>query len=455
MSSVYCDASWVVEKVNARRAGLKTVVFQLLPEARPDCKDRLKKVYALACEALKFHKVLDQVLEDVELESTALRIVMLYDLLIGKKTIASGGHEKKELVAVEDEIKAAFAKQMEGKSSPIELLPTSMQDFSSNLPKYLRVNTLRTSVEKVIAIFKSEGYELNGTDGKHFKKDEHIPDLLVFPPDVDFHAHELVVSGQAVLQDKASCMPAFALTQGIDGKHWHFIDSCAAPGNKTTHLAMLAGRSAKIDAYERDIRRCKVLKERVRQCGAVHIIRCHQNDFLKVDPLDHPEVLGALVDPSCSGSGLGHRLDHALNEDKNMDKVKKLAAFQVRIVKQALSYPSVNRVVYSTCSVHAEENEEVVAAVLPFAQAKGLDLVRCIPDWPDRGEASKSLDQPLADLCVRCSGETTHGFFVALFERKKPNAPVEKVVATKRKPDQPPSGSWALAKGSKKKKKKN
>merc|ERR1711990_648655 len=110
-----------------------------------------------------------------------------------------------------------------------------------------------------------------------------------------------------------------------------------------------------------------------------------------------------------------------------------MGAFQERIVKHALSYPNLNRLVYSTCSVYAEEDEEVVAAVLPFARKQGLDLVRCIPKWPHRGQASANLPADQADCCVRCDGDETHGFFVALFERPQFNDPPQpKAQETKR-----------------------
>ena len=67
---------------------------------------------------------------------------------------------------------------------------------------------------------------------------------------------------------------------------------------------------------------------------------------------------------------------------------------------------------YSTCSVHRIENEDVVAAVLE-AQSGAWKLVRCLPEWTSRGLA----DAPGGALCVRASEEDdTHGFFVARFE---------------------------------------
>lgn len=56
------------------------------------------------------------------------------------------------------------------------------------------------------------------------------------------------------------------------------------------------------------------------------------------------------------------------------ERIEKLADFQEAALRQALRFPAVRRVVYSTCSVHARENEAVVAAVLPQAAHLGFLL---------------------------------------------------------------------------------
>ena len=79
----------------------------------------------------------------------------------------------------------------------------------------------------------------------------------------------------------------------------------------------------------------------------------------------------------------------------------------------AMRLPRVRVVVYSTCSVHREENEDVVGKLLE-ATGGAWTLVRCLPAWPTRG----LHDTPHGELCVRAGAEDgTHGFFVARFEK--------------------------------------
>ena len=93
------------------------------------------------------------------------------------------------------------------------------------------------------------------------------------------------------------------------------------------------------------------------------------------------------------------------------------AGGQLRLLRAALSWPSVREVVYSTCSVHCAENEAVVAAALETAE--GWTLRPALPRWHRRGEAGAGLPAQLALACCRfCPREDlTAGFFVACFTR--------------------------------------
>jgi len=123
-------------------------------------------------------------------------------------------------------------------------------------------------------------------------------------------------------------------------------------------------------------------------------------------------------------------------------RIEALARFQEAILRHALSFPAVQRVVYSTCSVERRENEDVVARVLApgSACAAQFDLVPALPEWPRRGlpppvpgegeevgvgeVAAAHLDERRTRKCVRClfPDDYTIGFFVALFERRKEGA---------------------------------
>lgn len=144
-------------------------------------------------------------------------------------------------------------------------------------------------------------------------------------------------------------------------------------------------------------------------------------DFLSLDPTspEFSQVRALLLDPSCSGSGTTASRGDALlsglasTSPSTAQRVAQLARFQRAALRHALSFPGLQRLVYSTCSIHQEENEDVVAAVLADAHAAGFELEDALPGWQRRGlpvvEGS--------DAMVRVDAQTdgAEGFFVALF----------------------------------------
>lgn len=124
-------------------------------------------------------------------------------------------------------------------------------------PRFARVNTLKASVAEVLNQIQQQLGASAATSGAGRKRskqchteqaavtepeqqlvhiDDLLPDVLVFPPGTDLHDHPLVQQGVLILQSKASCMPAHALNPQPG---WQVVDCCAAPGNKTTHVAAL------------------------------------------------------------------------------------------------------------------------------------------------------------------------------------------------------------------------
>ena len=328
--------------------------------------------------------------------------------------------------------------------------------------RHARVNLLKTDVAAC-------ELELRRVFSLSPIRDPHVPDLLVFPPGCDLHDHRMVQDGRLILQGKSSCFPAAAL----DPKPgWTALDCCAAPGNKTTHLAARVGRNGGVLAFDADTRRLRRLRENCAHAGAMDraapIVVPERGDFLALNPADpkFARVRCVLLDPSCSGSGTAatrgdyliaaargeaidveadHDVDACGSEGIGSKKTKtetasaedaappprvaaararvaSLARFQTEALRKALSFPFAERVSYSTCSVYPAENECVVAAVLPEAKRLGFQLERALPAWPRRGLRGHGLSDAEADALVRADQfeDDCEGFFVALFSRPTP-----------------------------------
>lgn len=335
------------------------------------------------------------------------------------------------------------------------------------LPRYVRVNLLMMTPQQVIDAFIADKWEFLSAPPSPpappgpntFHRDEHLDFMLVFPPKSDLHLHPLYTSGVLILQDKASCFPAAILSPP---KNAYVIDGCAAPGNKTSQLAMGMGNSGKIIAYDLDLRRLNILKRLTTKAGCTNITALNTS-FLTLDTSesDNKKVSHILLDPSCSGSGIINRLDHLVDayaeeqeqatilettttggaaeraeaETKKKERLLSLGEFQVECVTKAMTFPNVRKISYSTCSIYAEENEHVVTTLLRnhWPKWKLSPRSRVLPTWHRRGYPTDVGDIPglvetdddrakVADCLVRAvpggpEGDLMNGFFVACFER--------------------------------------
>ncbi|GBG27581.1 25S rRNA cytosine-C5-methyltransferase rcm1 [Hondaea fermentalgiana] len=400
------------------------------------------KTYAVVCETLKYRDTLDAVLRGAKLapsqlaRSTGLLYVMLYDHLFGKG-IKGGGAVKRAIIEQDKALRTSLAEIMreKGAKAPEDLLPAHIRD-APKFPRYARVNEIVASVASVRATLAgAQDEKSTSRKALTLEQDAHIPSLLRFPHGTDLHDHTLVNSGKIILQDKASCLPAEAIRLACarfrqnGAIPFDALDATAAPGNKTSQLA--ANGFRRVFAFDKSSRRLDLLQRRMKQAHADGIVTATCQDFLSVEPSDKElaDVRVILLDPSCSGSGMVGRVDHLLdaaesdpdaeeNDATQTDRLENLASFQLECLEHAMSFPQVECISYSTCSVHSVENEGVVAAALKAHP--DFVLTRALPSWPTRGVASEGLSAQDAAMLVRAdpAKDETSGFFVALFLRK-------------------------------------
>ncbi|XP_075761138.1 28S rRNA (cytosine-C(5))-methyltransferase [Pelodiscus sinensis] len=421
--ALYSAAASVLVGLQRRDGSLKSLVY----ESRAQ---NVKQLYALVSETLRYSPVLDSIMAGAGLLKAEKKLsphlakVLVYDLLFGKG-LKCGGRWKVLVLKHRARLQAELARlKVHRKVNCNEdLLAPTEAGNQAPVPRYVRVNTLKTCLDDVVDYFKRQGYsyqgraarleELSSLSGKQFLLDPHLPDLLVFPSQTDFHKDRLYVAGHIILQDKASCLPAFLLSPPSGS---HVIDACAAPGNKTSHVAAILKNKGQIFAFDLDPKRLATMSTMLVRAGATCCELANQ-DFLAVDPRDpkYSKVTYILLDPSCSGSGMVNRLPGEETAPSS-ERLRALAAFQRKALGHALRFPALQRLAYSTCSVQQEENEDVVRDVLQ-EHGSAFRLVNVLPSWPHRGLATF----PGAQCCLRaCPAATlTSGFFVALLERQQ------------------------------------
>ncbi|KAI5954849.1 hypothetical protein KGF57_003874 [Candida theae] len=409
-----------------------------------------KHVFALVYSTIKYKDHIEHVIKKSRIQrdlkikiSDALLALLVHDLLFSSRgRIESGKHPIKDAVlAHKTRLQAEFIKlKLKHKVKSVEQLPTKENDDETPV-RWFRINTVKIDPERFNQKHKffSKLQPVNRfqelTQPGLIYQDDHIPNLFGIHPKEKLSQTEAYKLGEVIIQDRASCFPAHILNHNKE--HIKIIDACAAPGNKTSHAAsyLPQDENAVVYAVERDEKRVKILRtmsERALGKNKKKLIQVLHNDFTKTNPQDFADITGLIVDPSCSGSGIFGR---ASDEEENNDqRLEKLASFQVVIMKHALSFPSASKVVYSTCSIHAEENERVVIDLLSDrqVQSQGWKLAtrdEVLPSWERRGIESEfvalsrdpEICKQLAGGCVRSNPKEDGGigFFAACFVRKK------------------------------------
>ena len=222
--------------------------------------------------------------------------------------------------------------------------------------------------------------------------------------------------GRARFQDEGS-----QLVAEIAGRGLSILDCCAAPGGKTLILAE-CNPQARILACESSPPRLAALRERLSVHGERVEIRLADAAALHEDAAFDL----VLADVPCSGTGtLGRNPE--IRHRLSIENIPRQAQRQREILRAALrALRSGGRVVYSTCSLEPEENQQVVAAVLaesPAARLVPLDFR--IQAMRSEGILTASGAQALScsftpQGCLRLmpGALCTDGFFIAQLARK-------------------------------------
>jgi putative methyltransferase len=399
-----------------------------------------KTDYLLAAETLKYQGVLNDIMQlsginAIELDvDPGLLQVMLYELLLGnKKKIQGGGQVKRKIMENRELLDSALQQIMliNKTGSITDLLPQSVQDMAK-VNKYIRVNHLKLNEVDALNSIK-EIYS-------HVCMDDLIPGLFVLPPSTTGLGEiELVKLGYLIIQDKASCIPSQILMD--EWNQGDVLDACSAPGNKTSHIASQLFRRCdedlnlklpSIHAFEKDFSRYELLCKRMQQAGAEELVTSKNVDFLSIDWKDYPHVKYILLDPSCSGSGIAKSINRSgdSNGVDSQSRVERLSEFQKSALVHAMSCPTAEVVVYSTCSLNIEENEQVVAHGLKEGESLGWSIhaPKRFQTWSRRGVSCPDLSALQSSCLIRCLPEDgMNGFFVALFKRNEASESMDAV----------------------------
>jgi 16S rRNA (cytosine967-C5)-methyltransferase len=181
--------------------------------------------------------------------------------------------------------------------------------------------------------------------------------------------------GLYIIQDEASQL----VTSVVDPKPGErILDACAAPGGKTTHMAQAMENRGEIYAVDVSKGRLDLIEEMCERLG-IKIVKTVKGDAAAALPISEGFVFDrVLADVPCSGFGTLRR-NPDLKWRRGEKDIKRLSELQLSILGNLSAYVKEGGVlVYSTCTVFDEENEDVLRKFLeghPEFQLDGMNKV--------------------------------------------------------------------------------
>jgi 16S rRNA (cytosine967-C5)-methyltransferase len=217
-------------------------------------------------------------------------------------------------------------------------------------PRYLRVNPLknhgRTSLSKVQGTLADKLTKVPSTPSVYTLKGSLSP------------LGELFEDGLLQMQDLASYL---AITAGDPKPREKVLDLCAAPGGKTAAMAQLMKNRGRIVSVDYSPGRMKAWKREIERLG-VEIAEPVIGDAARLGLREAFDMV--VVDPPCTGSGVFDR-NPRMKWHLSPQSVDRYSILQRRFLDSAASLVEQDgRILYCTCSLTVEENEDVVSTFL-------------------------------------------------------------------------------------------
>ncbi|MFZ5801567.1 MAG: RsmB/NOP family class I SAM-dependent RNA methyltransferase [Candidatus Omnitrophota bacterium] len=312
-----------------------------------------------------------------------------------------------------DRLPKAFLERLE-KILPADQLASALVTFSLPKPASFRVNLLKIPEEALVEKLARQGFLL--------EKAPQIPHAFILK---DRYLRELQETssyreGEIYVQSLSSMIPPQVLDPRPGER---ILDMTAAPGSKTTQMAVLMEGRGQILANDNSRVRFFKMKANIEQQGAPNIelsLRPGES-FGRHSPGRFDKVL---LDAPCSTEGKFYTAKPSSFAYWSPAKVREMVSKQKRLFFSAVhALRAGGLLVYSTCTFAPEENEGVIDwALEKFGESLSVEPIELslpnrmdgITDW-ERGHYAPAV----RETCRILPTETMEGFFVAKLRKKR------------------------------------
>ena len=263
-----------------------------------------------------------------------------------------------------------------GENETVKLVE-AMED----VPKYIRVNTVKVKERALIERIENRGFKLRKTEVPYCYEVVEEPYSLGATPEY--------LMGYYYIMDKSSCIPPIVLSEEFSRFEKEVIrvaDFAASPGGKTTMLSQIMKDrrvSGIILALEAKRDRIQPLVDNIHRMGVNNVAVFHMD--ARKFPEFRYEVDAVILDAPCSGEGIIHK-DKSRKVSRGAEDIAFCSSLQRELLKSAVDCTKEGGViVYSTCSLTPEENEFVVQWAVENLPVE-IDRI----DFPGRGGLKKA-----------------------------------------------------------------
>ena len=271
----------------------------------------------------------------------------------------------------------------------------------------LRVNTIQYSIQELMKYFK----EINIKFERVLWYDDGL--VIKNANEKELQKLDIYQQGKIYIQSLSSMIPPLVLAPKLEEK---VLDLTAAPGSKTTQMAGLMQNRGWILANELDSIRCERLRYNVDMQKAT-IVEVTNQRGEKIGNQYENQFDKVLLDAPCSGEGRfipGNLMTYKTWSPKT---VRELAKLQKKLIQSAyLALKQNGIMVYSTCTLNKEENEEVLDWAIKNLNLKMEDLKIEIREAVPGFEAG--FDSSINKAIRILPSKTMEGFFVAKLKKR-------------------------------------
>lgn len=281
-----------------------------------------------------------------------------------------------------------------------KLTESILKGYSVKRYVTLRVNTLKSNTDKIKEILSSSNIK--------YKEVEWSREALILEEIDEAEIRKLSIyeNGEIYLQSLSSMLPAIVLDLKPDE---NILDMAAAPGGKTTQMASLSQNKALITACEKNKIRAERLKYNIEKQGA-NRVNVLIEDARNLDSYFSFDKI--LLDAPCSGSGTININNEKLEKIFTEELINRSVKTQYELLKKAINIlKQGHEMVYSTCSILEEENENNIEKIL---KNKNIEIVS-IDENLFKGAIL--LPTKLKGTIIVAPNELYEGFFIAKLRR--------------------------------------